>query len=125
MRYTFNLRPFGKLAGASAPNVAQLPVEAVVGERQQSLVGAIRIMREKSRIFAAQVHVAEQADASGVGFERLLGSDAVSRSSRRDLEPIIRDNFVSHSFMHRLFGESQPDRNLVGLLLSRRHIMNL
>ena len=107
------------------PDVTQLPVKTVVGQGQQRLGLAIRVVREECRVLAAKMHVAKKADAGRVALQFLLGGHWPGSSVGRDLEFVVADNLVANPLLDRLPGEPKSDRNLVGLVLSGRHVMDL
>src|SRR5262249_51471153 len=63
MRTALDFCPLRKMLRASRPNIAQLPVETVIRQREQCLGFPIRIVRKKGAILSTQMHMTKKPDA--------------------------------------------------------------
>src|SRR5438132_7910238 len=96
---------------SSVPHITQLPIKTIIRQDQESLGLAVRIMREKSGVLAAQVHVAKQTDAGRIALQLLLRGYRPGRRARRYLEFVVANDFIPNALSNRLFGEAQAHRD--------------
>ena len=66
------------------PAIVLLPAVMIIRDREQRLVLTRRRVRDKSHVFAPQVHVREHAHARRIARERAVSSDRMGRGTRRD-----------------------------------------